>query len=79
MFTISNKAYDVLKALATIILPAIATLYIAIAGIWGLGFAEQINATIVAIICFINTLLGLFLKQSSKEYAKTNLKNKKKK
>lgn len=79
MFTISNKAYDVLKALATIILPAIATLYIAIAGIWGLGFAEQINATIVAIICFIDTLLGLFLNQSSKEYAKTNLKNKKKK
>jgi len=79
MFTISNKAYDILKAIATIVLPAISTLYLAIAGIWGLGFAEQVNATIVAIICFIDTLLGLFLKQSSKEYAKSHVKDKKKK
>lgn len=70
MFLIKNSTYDFLKALATIILPAIATLYATIAAIWGFGLANEVNATIEAIICFINALLGLFLKQSSKAYHK---------
>lgn len=70
MFLIKNSTYDFLKALATIILPAIATLYATIAAIWGFGFSNEVNATIEAIICFINALLGLFLKQSSKAYHK---------
>lgn len=67
---IKNSTYDVLKALATIILPAIATLYITLAAIWGFGLANEVNATIEAIICFINALLGLFIAQSSKAYHK---------
>ena len=68
MFNISNKTYDVLKAIATIVLPAIATLYATLAAIWGFGLSDQINATIEAIICFTNALLGLFLKKSSDAY-----------
>ena len=67
---IKNSTYNVLKALATIILPAIATLYITLANIWGFGLANEVNATIEAIICFINALLGLFLHESSKAYHK---------
>lgn len=70
IFLIKNKTYDILKALATIILPAIATLYITLAAIWGFGLANEVNATIEAIICFINALLGLFIAQSSKAYHK---------
>ena len=70
IFLIKNSTYDILKALATIILPAIATLYIALASIWGFGLANEVNATIEAIICFINALLGLFIAQSSKAYHK---------
>lgn len=70
MFNISNKVYDVLKAIATIILPAVAALYIALASIWSFGFSAEINATIEAIICFINAMLGLFLHKSSEEYHK---------
>lgn len=69
-FLIKNSTYDILKALATIILPAIATLYITLAAIWGFGLANEVNATIEAIICFINALLGLFIAQSSKAYHK---------
>lgn len=68
MWNISNKTYDILKAVATIILPAIATLYATLAAIWGFGFSDQINATIEAIICFVNAMLGLFLRKSSKAY-----------
>lgn len=70
IFLIKNSTYDILKALATIILPAIATLYITLASIWGFGLANEVNATIEAIICFINALLGLFIAQSSKAYHK---------
>jgi hypothetical protein len=70
VFLIKNSTYDILKAVATIILPAVAALYATLAAIWGFGLAEQVNATIEAIICFINALLGLFLKQSSKAYHK---------
>ena len=69
-FLVKNSTYDILKALATIILPAIATLYITLASIWGFGLANEVNATIEAIICFINALLGLFIAQSSKAYHK---------
>ena len=44
----SNKVYDVLKFIAQIVLPAIATLYVTLAGIWGLPFSEQIGGTVMA-------------------------------
>ena len=68
IFSVSNKAYDILKALATIILPAIDALYITLASIWHLGFGAEIDATIQAIIAFINVLMGLFIARSSSVY-----------
>lgn len=55
----NNKLYDVLKWIAQILLPAVATLYFAIAQIWGLPYAEQIVGTITAIDAFLGALLGV--------------------
>lgn len=55
----SNKVYDALKWIAQIVLPALATLYFAIANIWGLPYAEQIVGTITAIDAFLGALLGI--------------------
>ena len=55
----SNKAYDVLKFIAMIVLPAVATLYAALAGIWGLLYADQIPGTIMAIDTFLGVILGI--------------------
>lgn len=55
----SNKLYDVLKWVAQILLPAIATLYFALAGIWGLPFAEEVVGTITAIDTFLGVILGI--------------------
>lgn len=63
----SNKVYDALRILSTIVLPAIATFYVAVAGIWGLPYAEQIAGTITA-VC---TLFGALLKISSVQYMKS--------
>lgn len=60
----SNKTYDILKNLAQTILPALGTLYYAIAEIWGFSFGEQVVATILA----IDTFLGVVLKMSSTKY-----------
>lgn len=60
----SNKAYDILKNIALIILPALATLWLTIAKIWGLPYGEEIAATITAVDVF----LGAILKISSTFY-----------
>lgn len=60
----SNQTYDVLKYWALIVLPALGTLYFALAGIWGLPYGEQIVGTITAIDAF----LGAILKISSDKY-----------
>ena len=55
----NNKLYDVLKYIAQIVLPAIGTLYFALARIWGLPYGEQIVGTITAVDTFIGVLLGI--------------------
>ena len=54
-----NKLYDALKWIALIFIPALATLYFALAGIWHLPYGEQIVGTLTAIDTFIGALLGI--------------------
>lgn len=62
-----NEVYDVLKWIAQILLPAAATLYAALAGIWGLPFGEQIVGTISALDLFLGALLGISTVQYNKK------------
>ena len=64
----SNKAYDILKWVAQYLLPALATLYFAVAKIWGLPYGEEIVGTITAIDTFLGVLLGI----STANYNKQN-------
>lgn len=65
----SNGLYDILKFIAQIVLPAIATFYVTIAGIWGLPLGDEISRTVMA----IDTLLGAILMISSANYNKAEL------
>ncbi len=65
---ITNKTYDILKWIAMYLLPALGTLYFALAGIWGLPYGEQIVGTITAVDTFLGVLLGI----SSVKYNKTS-------
>ena len=58
----SDKTYDILKWIAQILLPALGTLYFAIASIWHLPYAEQIVGTITAIDAFLGAVLGISTK-----------------
>lgn len=63
----SNKTYDVLKYIAQIVLPALGTLYFALAQIWGFPYGEAIVGTITAVDAF----LGAVLKISTDKYNDT--------
>ena len=63
----SNKTYDKLKWIAQILLPALGTLYFAIASIWNFPYAEQVVGTITAIDAFLGVLLGISTMQYHKK------------
>jgi len=64
---ISNKVYDVLKWVAQVVLPALATLYFTLSQIWGLPSVGEVLGTITA----IDTFLGIILGVSTSQYNKT--------
>lgn len=49
----NDKTYDVLKWIATYLLPALGTLYFALAQIWNLPYGEQVVGSITAIDTFL--------------------------
>lgn len=70
---VSNKFYDVLKPITTVVLPGLSTLYFTLAAIWGSDVfpaAEQVVGTIAA----INVFLGAFVQISSRSYNRSDAK-----
>lgn len=63
---LSNNIYDVLKWLVIIVLPAAATLYNVLAGVWGWPYAEEVVSTVTA----VDTFLGAVLCISNVKYQK---------
>lgn len=55
----SNKLYDVLKWMAMLFLPALATLVRVVFAIWQIPYGEQISTTIMAVDAFLGACLGI--------------------
>ena len=63
----NSKIYDTLKWISTVVLPALATLVLAIGQIWNVTvWTVPIGATIAAVATFMGAVLGI----SSIQYAK---------
>lgn len=62
----NDKLYKILKWIAMIFLPALGTLYFALAGIWGFPYAEQVVGTITAVDTFLGVILGISTMQYNK-------------
>lgn len=56
---LNKTAYDILKWIGRIVLPALAVLYATVGKIWGLPYIDEIPATITASDLFLNALLGI--------------------
>lgn len=63
----SNKLYDILKWVAIIVLPAIATLLLGIGKIWSIEIMPQIAQTVTVIDAFLGAVLGVSTIQYNKE------------
>lgn len=64
---LSNKVYDILKWIAQYLLPALGTLYFALASTWNLPYSEQVVGTVTAVDAFLGVILGI----STSQYNKT--------
>lgn len=60
----TDKTYDILKRVALIVIPALATFVNAVGIVWGIPYANEATATITALGVFLGAALGV----SSKNY-----------
>lgn len=60
----TNKTYDILKYVALLIMPSLATFVNAVGIVWGIPYTSEMVATITAIGVFLGAALGI----SSKNY-----------
>lgn len=74
MLITNNKVYDTLKEIALTVLPALSVLYLALAGLWGLPYPQQVSGTIMAIDAFLGALLHVSTKQYNEAKAEEDLK-----
>lgn len=58
-FKLSDSAYNIMKWLCLIALPAIATCYGVISSVWGLPYGKEITTTITAIATMIGAMIGI--------------------
>lgn len=72
LFKMSDKVYDILKWVALILIPAIGTLYFALAGIWGFPYAEAIVGTLTAVDTFLGAILGISTSMYKKNQNESN-------
>lgn len=62
-----DSTYNNTKWVAMILLPALAVLYLALAALWGLPYAQEIAGTISAVDVFLGALLGISTNAYNKE------------
>lgn len=63
-----DKVFNFLRFMAETGITAIGTFYLAIAGIWGLPFGDEISKTLIA----LSTLLGIFVGVKRAQYNRLN-------
>lgn len=56
---LSDRTYNFLRQSATIILPAVGALYVALALLWHLPKAEEVTGTVAALNVFVGVVVSL--------------------
>ena len=55
----NNQTYDILKRVALIVIPALATFVNAVGIVWGVPYTTETTATITALGVFLGAVLGI--------------------
>lgn len=72
---LNDKIYDTLKWVVMIVLPAIATLYAALAPVWGWPRPDDVVLTLNAVTAFAGAVLGISTAQYNKDKANEDSDN----
>lgn len=72
MFILNDKIYTLLKWVTMIVLPALATAYVGLAGIWGWPYADEVAKTTAVVCSLLGALLGISTAQYNKQVGETN-------
>ena len=62
-----DNVYNILKWITLICIPALATFYVVLSGVWGWPYADQVAKTATAVCTLLGALLGI----STAEYNKS--------
>jgi hypothetical protein len=65
---LTGKTYDILKFMAMVVLPALATLYLSLGQLWDWPSTQEVAASIV----LVNTFLGALLQLNARSYYKND-------
>ena len=63
----NSKVYDILKWVAMLFLPALATLISVVFAVWHIPYGDEISKTIMALDAFLGACLGISHIQYKKE------------
>lgn len=63
----NNQTYDILKRVALIVIPALATFVNAVGMVWGIPYTNEATATITAFGVFLGAALGVASKNYTPE------------
>lgn len=55
----NDKTYDILKRVALIVVPALATFVNAVGIVWGIPYTNEVTATITAFGVFLGAAIGI--------------------
>lgn len=69
---LNNKLYDILKWVAMLFLPALATLISVVFAVWNIPYGDEISKTIMALDAFLGAILGISHIQYKKEQNENN-------
>jgi hypothetical protein len=67
MFPFTDETYKILKWVATIVLPAVVTLILAIGQIWSIPIAAPVALTVGAVNTFLGALVGVSISAYNKQ------------
>lgn len=56
---LTNKAFDILRFLCEILVPAIGALYFGLSKLWGLPYGQEIVGTCACVSTFLGALVGI--------------------
>ena len=64
---LSDKAYDILKWVTMVVIPALTAAYVGLAAIWGFPCAAEVSKTSAVVCTLLGALLGVSTAQYNKE------------